>query len=305
MKLFKNQKGFNDVVTITILGGIIGALFILGVFVWKEIDKQNTLNDLYNKLSGVVKVEEEKVEVEEEWLTYTSEELGFSFDYPSKLGVFNLNIYKDLELNEGSGATGSSFIAFDENKNIYFGGASDNFSAGRGASLLDSRGYILKDDNYFLKLYTLDRDPISIEPVKIINTNDGTEILLLKKDSFDSPQLLIDDNEVVAVINLNNNTFKGIIFRDSDWGLFSQEEFEEMLISFKFLDNNMAIDYCESDDDCVPATCCHPTRVVNKNYAPDCAAVACTFSCEGPLDCGAGHPACENNKCVIAEGRLE
>lgn len=36
MKL--NQKGINDVVVMTIIGGIIGAIFIAGVFVWREIE---------------------------------------------------------------------------------------------------------------------------------------------------------------------------------------------------------------------------------------------------------------------------
>lgn len=40
MKLFKNQKGFNDVITMTIIGGIVGALFIGGVFVWQEYNYQ-------------------------------------------------------------------------------------------------------------------------------------------------------------------------------------------------------------------------------------------------------------------------
>ena len=37
MKLFKNQKGFNDVITLAIIGGIIGALFITGTYIWQEM----------------------------------------------------------------------------------------------------------------------------------------------------------------------------------------------------------------------------------------------------------------------------
>lgn len=57
--------------------------------------------------------------------------------------------------------------------------------------------------------------------------------------------------------------------------------------------------YCNIAEDCVPAECCHPTTVVNKNYAPDCAAAPCDFSCQGPLDCGVGKPDCQNNRCII------
>jgi hypothetical protein len=56
---------------------------------------------------------------------------------------------------------------------------------------------------------------------------------------------------------------------------------------------------CKTDADCVPATCCHPTSVVNQKYAPDCAAIACDLSCQVPLDCGEAKIACQNNKCVI------
>lgn len=60
---------------------------------------------------------------------------------------------------------------------------------------------------------------------------------------------------------------------------------------------------CNSDSDCVPAACCHPTECINKNYAPDCFGIFCTQVCEGPLDCGAGKCACVNNKCAVEEMR--
>ncbi len=43
MKFFKNQQGFNDLLTMTIIASILGALFITGIFVWKEVEvsKQN------------------------------------------------------------------------------------------------------------------------------------------------------------------------------------------------------------------------------------------------------------------------
>lgn len=56
---------------------------------------------------------------------------------------------------------------------------------------------------------------------------------------------------------------------------------------------------CIADEDCVPAQCCHPTSVVNKKFAPDCEGIVCTAVCEGPLDCGAGRPACVSSRCVI------
>jgi len=43
MKLFKNQAGTSDVVLVSIILGIIGALFITGVFVWQKIDNDNKI----------------------------------------------------------------------------------------------------------------------------------------------------------------------------------------------------------------------------------------------------------------------
>jgi hypothetical protein len=47
MKLFKNQKGFSEVVAAVFITGIIGSVFILGVFVWQEIKIQKLNNKIY------------------------------------------------------------------------------------------------------------------------------------------------------------------------------------------------------------------------------------------------------------------
>lgn len=56
MKLFKNQAGFNDTVLVAIVGGIVGALFITGVFVWQEIKGEKYMNDLILKIAHNVSV---------------------------------------------------------------------------------------------------------------------------------------------------------------------------------------------------------------------------------------------------------
>ncbi len=58
--------------------------------------------------------------------------------------------------------------------------------------------------------------------------------------------------------------------------------------------------YCESDEDCTDATCCHPTACVNKEYRPDCKAVSCTAECEpNTMDCGQGRCICLDNTCQV------
>ncbi len=55
---------------------------------------------------------------------------------------------------------------------------------------------------------------------------------------------------------------------------------------------------CTTDDDCVPADCCHANTCVTKDKQPDCASIMCSQECVGQtMDCG-GFCACQNGKCV-------
>lgn len=42
-----NQKGFYDILIVAIIGGFIGSLFILAVFLWHEIEMQKQYNRIY------------------------------------------------------------------------------------------------------------------------------------------------------------------------------------------------------------------------------------------------------------------
>jgi hypothetical protein len=57
---------------------------------------------------------------------------------------------------------------------------------------------------------------------------------------------------------------------------------------------------CEQDSDCVAAACCHASSAVNKEFAPNCAGILCSASCEpGTLDCSQGKVACVKNECQV------
>ena len=58
-----------------------------------------------------------------------------------------------------------------------------------------------------------------------------------------------------------------------------------------------------TDDDCVPAECCHPTSCINRSDKGVCT-LLCTNVCEGPIDCGAGRCGCVNGKCNVAAASL-
>jgi len=54
---------------------------------------------------------------------------------------------------------------------------------------------------------------------------------------------------------------------------------------------------CNSNLDCVPASCCHATSCVLQTQAPSCSDTACTLECRGrTLDCG-GSCSCVNHTC--------
>ena len=105
MKLFENQKGFSDTIVVAILGGIIGALFIAGVFVWQEYNystraihfipvyqeaPQNDPNREVcaipegcpnQKLSAKVMFD---YDGDTGWNVYHNNGFGFSMDYPKE-----------------------------------------------------------------------------------------------------------------------------------------------------------------------------------------------------------------------------
>lgn len=57
---------------------------------------------------------------------------------------------------------------------------------------------------------------------------------------------------------------------------------------------------CQTDADCVPAQCCHPSSCVLASAAPECADTMCTEVCEGgTMDCGQGHCACQSGTCAV------
>jgi hypothetical protein len=62
---------------------------------------------------------------------------------------------------------------------------------------------------------------------------------------------------------------------------------------------------CVVYDDCVPAQCCHPASCINKVAQKDCTGIACTMSCEGPLDCGAGTCGCVQGTCSVVPAQQD
>jgi hypothetical protein len=61
---------------------------------------------------------------------------------------------------------------------------------------------------------------------------------------------------------------------------------------------------CVVDDDCVRATCCHPTACVPKTRRPDCSDTLCTEDCRpGTMDCVASCRCSSGGYCLVGPWR--
>ncbi len=57
---------------------------------------------------------------------------------------------------------------------------------------------------------------------------------------------------------------------------------------------------CLKNNDCVPASCCHASKAVNKFHAPDCEGILCSMECvPETTDCGQGEIKCVEGKCEV------
>jgi len=266
MKLFKNKKGFSDVITVTLIGGIIGSLFILGVFVWKEVEKYNYLHTINNKIIQIINTKDDKVIEEDKgvgiWQTYTNKELGFTVKYPqyysiseSDKGVYLETIYekpKDVEIFMGGGASVNISFATDENNSgPYF---TDSFIE-ENPSLKDFSYYtwakkgFLEDSEAYKILAFFGKETINI------NGNVFTVFNLASGMDSVKEYFLFKDG---VLINITDNRLGG-----------STQELNEKIIStFKFLekDNTSA-----KTIDCLPEQ--RATDVCTAIYQPVCAIV--------------------------------
>ena len=349
MKLFKNQKGFSELVAIVFIVGIIGSLFILGIFVWKEVEIFNTTNNVKQLVNKVVDVEEDEI-IEENVKCpnddYDWESLIIPSNYEKEINciidsnrtikliakksdkqkypIYDIYLIEDeveLFIDETGLNSPGGIVRFDieliPSKNLIqihtmtgdAGGFAKygwfinldskeivNYSTNNGGSAQIKIGGVTYNLEYSLENGDINDYYISKFGEDIVING----ILLNKKLVIKFDNSIVVKYEAMNELRPYNKPFIDIESFNSSLDTVTIKFDDEMMFDIKFLDEEKeVIDYCESDNNCVRATCCHATNVVNKNYAPDCIGVACTFDCSGPLDCGAGYPACENNKCVI------
>ncbi|HLC63605.1 MAG TPA: hypothetical protein VJJ21_04785 [Candidatus Nanoarchaeia archaeon] len=63
--------------------------------------------------------------------------------------------------------------------------------------------------------------------------------------------------------------------------------------------SDIAVKECNTDADCVKASCCHADSCVPLGKTPVCEGVYCSMDCqENTLDCGQGSCLCQQGKCA-------
>ena len=57
---------------------------------------------------------------------------------------------------------------------------------------------------------------------------------------------------------------------------------------------------CQTDADCVPKECCHPTSCIAKDKSQGCSIAVCTAECAPEtLDCGQASCVCVSGRCGV------
>ena len=123
----------------------------------------------------------------------------------------------------------------------------------------------------------------SIETKDAMNINEAEKIAGINKTETKLEQDFIDNTSLAINTPSNINTSSAT--------------------NTSIIDEN----YCNDPTGCVPAQCCHPRYLVDKNYAPDCSGTRsiCTADCGSFLDCRSWIPLCVNNTCGYKIGERE
>jgi hypothetical protein len=166
-----------------------------------------------------------------DWRTHAETDFEISFKYPSGYGDIAV-----LEIPAGR------ILKFSGTESLLLGAyiKPDNGN-GRGGSIFDFSGYSERDGKYFYKTW-LSGSEEEIIPIEVLNV-DSNKILILNNDSFTVSKDAYDGlgligDATIALINLETSKYAGIVVSNGldDKGLISQEEFRQILSTFKFVD---------------------------------------------------------------------
>lgn len=200
---------------------------------------ERELGNLKNKILGIETENEElktaKEELEEKAkllegakLEYKDNELGFSFEYPAKLGQAHVVIE--------NGATGKIFSgSFEDYNELRFGGISADYTSSSTPSFLATRGFVKKSNNYFIR-ESGEGLNYQIEPI-VISGQDADEKIIIDKNSFigvaESTDISLRESDLGALINFSNDAFEGVAFLNMNKDVIGVDEFRKIIDSFE------------------------------------------------------------------------
>ncbi|MCK5415818.1 hypothetical protein KAI92_00130 [Candidatus Parcubacteria bacterium] len=233
-----------------------------------RFELENKIKRITDKMKGIeyenteLKTVNEKLKdkaslLDEAKRDFKETEIGFNIDYPAIFG----NI--DFKITESE--TGKIYRGeFIKNKNIIFGGSSQfNISTSTSINtVLNTNGFVEKKDKfYFISESEELEDTYLFNPFEIMDI-DGMKILFITKHSFDLEDEEVEEFEsdeekattsqevlekekknnnifldlegeksVAAIINLNNETFKGVTILNKNTDELSFKDFKRILQS--------------------------------------------------------------------------
>ena len=169
-------------------------------------------------------VQQPQIEYEvADWRTYRNAKLGFEFKYPANYGEVEF-LRRECFDNDGE----LFRISFSRNKEIRFGGDSENCAEPRGAQWNDFIYYKKTQDGKYIYYFAKDKN-FEVTASKIIQP---LEIVVINNQNLG---LALQATDRVALLNMRGNIFKGIAFVYNNIPNEEEETFDQILSTFKFI----------------------------------------------------------------------
>lgn len=133
-----------------------------------------------------------------EWKIYQNSEAGISFQYPDIFNRVNMQV-----VNGDTGRIFTGVLEFFPNHWISFGGITEDYSATRGGTITDTRGYTKKGDDYFV---------FGVRPEAYAfweYNNNNSQALVVTNTEIGQ---VLSRESVAVFVNIPNSPFSGIVF---------------------------------------------------------------------------------------------
>ncbi len=148
-----------------------------------------------------------------DWETYADSDFGINLMYPKSYG----SIVVRTTIPTGKLLEGSV------NKAFVFGSyiKPNKESGGRGGSLYDLYKVTISNGKYYWSMWFNPSSKQELEPVKIIKSKDGSEILILNNNSFveirGNEYKYLPEGEIAAFVNLKGSKYTALVFINSPY----------------------------------------------------------------------------------------